>query len=102
MRLPAIQEIPASTVYTDAFRGYNHNRTIRDDEFFEMENLSSDEYPVLAPRSPRRLRRSFLKPHGIHAHEKLCWVDGTDFYYDGIVKRYRTQTSSLCLWARMS
>lgn len=86
MRLPAIQEIPASTVYTDAFRGYNHNRTIRDDEFFEMENLSSDEYPVLAPRSPRRLRRSFLKPHGIHSHEKLCWVDGTDFYYDGVVK----------------
>ena len=86
MRLPAIQEISASTVYIDAFRGYNHNRTIRDDEFFEMENLSSDEYPVLAPRWPRRLRRSFLKPHGIHAHEKLCWVDGTNFYYDGVVK----------------
>ena len=86
MQLPAINEITASVVHTDAFRGYNHNRIIRDDEFFDMENLSGDEYPLLAPRKPRRLRRSFQKPHGLHAHEKLCWVDGTDLYYDGSVK----------------
>ena len=86
MRLPAINEIPASVVHTDAFRGYHHSLAIRDDEFFDMENLSGDEYPLLAPRKPRRLRQSFRKPHGLHAHEKLCWVDGTNLYYDGVAK----------------
>ena len=43
MRLPAIEDIPASIVYTDVLLGYNHNRTIGNGEFFEMENLSSDE-----------------------------------------------------------
>jgi len=50
MRLPAIEDIPASIVYTDVLLGYNHNRTIGNGEFFEMENLSSDEYPMMSPR----------------------------------------------------
>ena len=86
MRLPAIEDIPASIVYTDVLLGYNHNRTIGNGEFFEMENLSSDEYPMMSPRKPRRFKRHFVKPHGIHSHEKMCWVDGTSFYYDGVVK----------------
>lgn len=83
MRFPVISELPVERVYTGAFRGYNHNRVIGGDEFYEMENMSSDEYPLLSPRRPRRKRMKLSKPHGLHAHEKLCWVDGTKFYYDG-------------------
>lgn len=86
MRLPAINEIATSVVITDTFRGYNHNRVIQDNEFFEMQNLSSDDYPMLSPRQQRRIKRSFQEPHGIYTHEKLCWADGTNFYYDGELK----------------
>ena len=30
--------------------------------------------------------RTLRHPGGIFAHDKLCWVDGTGFYYDGILK----------------
>lgn len=33
-----------------AWKGYNHNYVIDDGEFYDMENLSTDNYPVLTPR----------------------------------------------------
>ena len=41
------------TLTTEAFGGYDHNLELADGEFYDMENLSADEYPLLAPR-PRR------------------------------------------------
>lgn len=82
MRVPILDEIPVTRRYVDSFKGYNHNRVISEDEFYDMENMTSDEYPLLSPRKPRRKIKDFAFPRGLHAHEKLCWIERTGFYYD--------------------
>ncbi len=68
------------------FGGLNHNEGAGDGELFAMKNLCSDYYPMIATRKKRRKLRTLTKPNGIYAWEKLCWVDGTTFYYDGVAK----------------
>ena len=65
------------------FGGLNHNVGAGDGELWSMENMTSDHHPVLSSRAPRKLYRKLEKPSGIFAWEKLCWVDGTAFYFDG-------------------
>ena len=38
----------------DTFLGYNHTPTARDGEWYDMRNLTSDQYPLFAPRAPRK------------------------------------------------
>ena len=38
---------------TSEFLGYNHNLQIGEGEFYDMKNMTSDYYPVLAPRKKR-------------------------------------------------
>jgi hypothetical protein len=64
---------------SDAFGGYNHNLRISDNEFYDMRNMTSDYYPVLAPRKRRGVYKSGISATGIIAKEKLCYVDGTAF-----------------------
>jgi hypothetical protein len=59
MRYPKLSEMQASREWLDVFRGYNHNLRISDGEFFEMDNLSSDNYPVLSPREQRGVYDAF-------------------------------------------
>ena len=87
MRLP---EVP----YADGigkgkqirFTGLDHNPGAGDGALWDMKNLTSDCYPLLATRRKRRLCRSLTKPNGLFAWDALAWVDGTSFYYDGEVK----------------
>lgn len=51
--LPSLTPIPQQREMTDVFGGYNHNLSVGDGEFYEMENLSSDNYPVLSTRRKR-------------------------------------------------
>ena len=48
MEYPILKVKEKARQMTDAFLGYNHNLRISDGEFFEMENMTSDYYPVLA------------------------------------------------------
>ncbi len=68
------------------FGGLNHNEGAGDGELYAMRNLCSDYYPLIATRKKRRKLRTLEKPNGLYAWEKLCWVDGTTFYYDGLAK----------------
>lgn len=81
--LPQLSELNTSRDMVSEFGGYNHNLRINGNEFYDMQNMSAARYPVLSPRSRRGKLRTFTKPNGLYAHEKLCWVDGTAFYYDG-------------------
>lgn len=65
------------------FGGLNHSIGAEDGELWDMRNLTSDHYPVLATRSPRLLYRTFAQPGGLFSWDGLCWVDGTAFYFDG-------------------
>lgn len=51
-----------------------------------MRNLCSDYSPLLATRSRRMLYKTLQDPGGLFCWDKLCWVDGTTFYYDGVAK----------------
>ena len=54
---PTVQAQTAQRRVTDVFAGYNHNLRINEGEFYDEENLCSDDYPLL---STRRLRRDSL------------------------------------------
>lgn len=45
----------------DTFGGYNHNLKIGDGEFFDMTNLTSDYYPLLANRRPRGVAKKLIR-----------------------------------------
>ncbi len=79
MNYPKLREISSLPFNTDVFYGYNHNARIGDGEFYNMENLTSDRYPVLAPRSRRGLYKTVPHIGGIIAKDTLCYVDGSDF-----------------------
>lgn len=71
---------------TTEFGGYNHNRYAGDGEIWDMENMSSDYYPLLAPRKARWCITTLTKPNGLYARDGLYWVDGTGFYAGGMKK----------------
>lgn len=79
MEYPTINVKQKSRQMTDAFLGYNHNLRIGDSEFFDMKNMTSDYYPVLAPRKKRGIYKSGINATGLIAKDSLCYVDGTAF-----------------------
>lgn len=85
MKYPKLYEIPTSREFVDVFKGYNHNLRIGDGEFYDMTNLSSDNYPVLSTRPKRGIYGTPSNPKGLIAKDALCYVDGGDF----IINEYR-------------
>lgn len=76
MKLPLLNELPTTRQMIDVFGGYNHNLRIGEGEFYDMKNLSSDDYPVLSPRRKRGSYATPEKPSGLLAKDALCYVDG--------------------------
>ena len=70
----------------EAFGGYNHTARAGDGEIYDMTNMSSARFPLLTPRGRRGLVTTLTKPNGIGAGDKLYYVDGTGFIYDGAAK----------------
>lgn len=85
MRYPTLSELNTSREMLDVFKGYNHNLRIANGEFYEMTNLSSDNFPILSPRSQRGVYASPDMPQGIIAKDSLCYIDGSDF----VINEYR-------------
>ena len=79
MKYPTLTEMNASREWLDVFRGYNHNLRIGEGEFYEMTNLSSDNYPILSPRSKRGIYATPTTPKGMVAKDALCYIDGDKF-----------------------
>lgn len=85
MELSQLKELPTSREMIDVFRGYNHNLRIGDGEFYDMSNLSADNYPILSPRHKRGIYATPNNPQGMVAKDSLCYVDGGDF----VINEYR-------------
>lgn len=79
MLYPRLQASQTTRQMIDTFRGYNHNLRVADGEFYEMENMTSDFYPVLSPRGKRGIYKSCEGLTGIIAKDSLCYVDGSGF-----------------------
>ena len=71
----------------DVFKGYNHNLRIGENEFYDMENLTSTYYPVLSPRESRGVYDIVHHPQALIEKGSLCYVDGSDF----IVNNYKVE-----------
>lgn len=73
--LPYINQIPKSRSFINAFRGYNHNIHIAEDELYDDYNITADEYPVLATRKPRGKDTTQKRLyHGIYGENGLCVI----------------------------
>lgn len=86
--LPEVYATQKSTIMTTNFLGYNRNEIIEDGEMHDMENMSGDLYPVLAPRRPRGITSldsaGLTTPlTGIHGRDQLVYVRGDTVYYNG-------------------
>lgn len=80
-RLPATQTI---TDIVDLFGGYNHNPRISENECYDMVNMTSDNYPLLSPRSRRGVFKYFdgndHSIKGMISKVGLCWVEANSNY----------------------
>ena len=84
MRLPFVGNIKTQKKTLGIFGGINQTEVIAENEFADMENMSSDLYPAIGTRSPRgEEEKAFTKFNGLHDNNGLVWVDGTGFYYKG-------------------
>ena len=93
MQYPRLIAPAATRQTTTKFRGYNHAQRTPEDGFYHMENMTSDHYPVLSCRKRRSTFLEGANPQGLIAKERLCYVDGAQFYIDG------QPVSGLTLWA---
>ena len=76
---PTVQAQTAQRRVTDVFAGYNHNLRINEGEFYDEENLCSDDYPLLSTRRHRGVYAAPAAAQGLIAKDALCYVDGTEF-----------------------
>ncbi len=83
MKLSQMGEVNTSREMIDVFGGYNHNLRIAEGEFYDMENMTADDYPVLSPRAKRGIYASLENPKGIIAKDTVCYVDGSELYIGG-------------------
>lgn len=93
--LPQLSEIERERDMVREFRGLNHNEVISDGQFYDMQNLSSDAYPVLTARKPRTLCKTVTSGSRMSAGEHMAWCDGQHFYYNGAQKFACTMPDSI-------
>lgn len=78
MEYPTLNVTEKSRQMIDVFLGYNHNIRIGENEFYDMENMTSDYYPVLAPRKGRDLSSNRTGITGMIAKDKLWHTIGSE------------------------
>ncbi len=68
-----------------SFGGLTNPDRATDGNIVKMENLTSEHYPALSPRTQRRILESIENCHAFGFFDgKLYYVSGTEFYYDGV------------------
>ena len=83
MKYPTLTELNTTREMVDVFGGYNHNLRIGLGEFYDMKNLTSDDYPVLSPRRQRGVYLAEGNPAGMISKDSLDYVDGDRLYLNG-------------------
>lgn len=74
MEYPTLNATDTSREIIEVFGGYNHNLRINDGEFYDMNNLTSSYYPVLAPRKQRGTYKTPSdNPTGMIWKDSFCY-----------------------------
>lgn len=84
MNIPQMSGGSASRDMLAEFRGYNHNKSIEDNQFYDMKNISSRNYPCMSPRKRRGAinissdseSESAGNVLGMLAKDELYWIQG--------------------------
>lgn len=92
---PTINENNSQRDFQEEFLGYNHNIRISDGEFYDMQNMTGDYYPVLSTRKKRSVIKELAKPLGMVCKDALCYIDNGNLYINGneIEEFFGTTTS---------
>lgn len=84
MRYPAnLSPLSTGRQLTSAFGGYDATLTCPENCFSQMQNLTSDHYPLMSPRSPRGAYTAAEAPGAMVDKDALCYVDGSQFMVNG-------------------
>ena len=83
MRYPIISEIKESKEMTNAFKGYVHTATVPDGAFFDLKNITTDDYPVMSTRKNRGFVREFTNLQGMIDKDGLVIVDDGRLFING-------------------
>lgn len=88
---PTIPEIKQTQVITNTFLGYNRNLEVGEGsnnvkpvsglEFYDMTNLTSSFYPLLANRGKRGTVSQLTEPSALVGKSQLAYIDGANIYY---------------------
>lgn len=54
INMPLLNPVKQGATYITAFGGYDHNTVIDEASFYDMQNMTSDEYPLAAAREKRK------------------------------------------------
>lgn len=54
INMPLLNPVRQGATYITAFGGYDHNTVINEASFYDMHNMTSDEYPLAAAREKRK------------------------------------------------
>lgn len=104
MKLAQLQDIPnkaLSTSVTSIFNGYNHNARIGNGQMYDMQNMTSDNYPMLSPRDIRGFAAQLTNCTGLDGSEHLYWVDDNKLYVDTREVTTLTMTADYRQFVRM-
>lgn len=80
--LPQLNVKADNMTMINQFLGYNHNLVIQDTEFYEMENMSNDYFPVMSNRIKRGIVGQKTNVQAMLGGEFLSYVDDNKLYYD--------------------
>lgn len=101
MRIPKLKRIKRYADIKNRFGGYVHTAAAEENEFYDMENLTSDSFPLLCVRPERAVWKSAVRDESGHitdfqgtmlltgltaavnASDKLCYCSKTSLYING-------------------
>lgn len=83
MYLPQLNNIPNDRSMINAFYGYNSSPDIRESQFCDTYNMTSDYYPLMSPRDKRGIIKYINKANGMYAAAGLIYVDGSRLFFGG-------------------
>ena len=82
-RLPLLKGLKVKRSVTDSFLGLDRSLKIRSGEFYHMENLTSEHFPLMAARKPRGTVTTLTDPGCLAARAELLWTEGGRLFMGG-------------------
>ena len=83
MNYPELANISKQRLWTQEFLGLDRRPRTNDGAFFETENVTGDQWPIVRTRDRRGIYAQTAAPKAIGSLNGLAWVDGTSLYYKG-------------------